>query len=176
MSLLAIAPPPSTSGIKTTLTNDTVSYPVVTLHVPVYWPGSDVSRENTRQSQKPMCALVSACMCKYACESVWISVCGKGAWQKHWWWHTFRAAWTFLPLWIMFLWGQNLCSQGCMRFLLDCVFVFVPWCIRVRACMCGQVAFVLSPQACCQWLMCCLYRSLMHWGGSIHCSHSDLNQ
>lgn len=36
MSLLAIVPPPSASGIKTTLTNDTVSYPVVTLHVAVY--------------------------------------------------------------------------------------------------------------------------------------------
>lgn len=148
MSLLAIGPPSLRwyfSGIKTTLTNIMVSYPVVTLPIPVYWPGSDANGNSTRQSQKPMCALVSACMCKYACESVWIS--GKRAGQKHWWWHTFRTAWKFLPLWIEFLWGQNLCGQGCMRFLLDCLFVIVPWCVRVRACTCGQVAFVLSPQA-----------------------------
>lgn len=68
-----------------------VSYPVVRLHVPVYWPGSDASGDIARQSQKFMCAIVSACMCKYACEFGWMSVCGKGAWQKHWWWHIFTS-------------------------------------------------------------------------------------
>lgn len=46
-----------------------------------------------------------------------------------------RAAQMLLSLWIEFQRGQNLCSQGCMKFLWDHVFAIVPWCARVRACV-----------------------------------------